>query len=424
MYSLNLNVSGLPKSATLAINERCREMRNKGRNIYNFGLGQSPFPVPDMVCNSLLENTHQKDYLAVEGLWELREAIAAYHSRINTCSYTGNQVMVGPGSKELMFLVQLVYYGDLIIPIPSWVSYAPQAQIIGRHVQWLPTSAESNWMMTAESLEAHCHKNPNRPRLVILNYPSNPTGATLSDDELRDIAEVARKYNLILLSDEIYGELQHDGNHTSIACYYPEATIISAGLSKWCGAGGWRLGYFVFPEERSTLMNAMAVAASETFTSTSAPIQYAAVSAYQKNAELRSYTDNSRKILQMICRYATNALRSAGLSFPNPRGAFYLFLDFAAYRDQLKSKSITNNHELSEFILEQTGVAALPGQDFGCPATDLTLRMAYVDFDGQKALDLFENYQNNELSEEDFLRQACPNVLEGTERLVNEIESW
>ena len=180
-----------------------------------------------------------------------------------------------------MFLMQLVYYGDVVIPTPAWVSYAPQAQIIGRQVRWLPTQAENGWRLRPEQLDVLCRDDPSRPRIVILNYPSNPTGVTYSVEELEAIAEIARRYRLILLSDEVYGKLHHDGTHRSIAPMYPEGTIFSGGLSKWCGAGGWRLDVFVFPDGLRWLLDAMAAVASETFTSTCAPIQFAAVRAFE-----------------------------------------------------------------------------------------------------------------------------------------------
>jgi len=429
MTSLNLNVSGLPKSATLAINERCRALRAQGETIYDFGLGQSPFPVPEPVRRALQENAHQKDYLPVEGLRSLRDAVAAYHSRRNRCDHRGDHVLVGPGSKELMFLIQLVYYGDLVIPTPSWVSYAPQARIIGRQVNWLPTRPEDNWMLSAETLDEHCRADPERPRIVILNYPSNPTGATLSSNELTEIAEVARRYGVVLLSDEIYGELHHRGEHTSIACHYPEGTIISGGLSKWCGAGGWRLGYFVFPPEHVRLGRAVAVAASETFTSTSAPIQYAAVAAYQEDPRLREYLENAREVLSLMARWATRKLNSVDVTLPRVDGAFYLFPDFSRHREALAARSITDSRGLCEHLLDRTGVAALPGEAFGCPANDLSIRMAYVDFEGGRALEAVSEFLDSggddaAFDEEAFLAGVAPRVVEGIERLVDEVARW
>ena len=122
---LNLNVRGLEQSATVAINQRSKRLQSEGRHVYRLGLGQSPFPVPQPVVEELRANAHQKDYLDVKGLPALREAVAAYHDRRQGLDRTTEDVLIGPGSKELMFILQLVYYGDLVIPTPSWVSYAP-----------------------------------------------------------------------------------------------------------------------------------------------------------------------------------------------------------------------------------------------------------------------------------------------------------
>jgi len=202
------------------------------------GLGQSPFPVPDSVVKALQENAFQKDYLPVRGLPELWEAVAAFNRRAHGLSCTAEDVIVGSGSKELIFLLQMVYYGDLVSPTPSWVSYAPQAQIIGRPVTWMPTFEKDKWMLTPEKLEIICRADPERPRIVILNYPNNLTGAAYTLPQLKEIARVARKHKVILISDEIYGLIHHKGKHVSISRFYPEGTIISSGLSKWCGADG------------------------------------------------------------------------------------------------------------------------------------------------------------------------------------------
>ena len=137
--NINLNVRGLNPSATLLINERSNELIKSGKKVYKFGLGQSPFPVPDLFVEALKKYAFQKDYLPVKGLPELREAIAGFHQRLNGFDFKADNVIIGPGSKELIFILQLVYYGDLIIPTPSWVSYSPQAQIVGRKVLWIKT---------------------------------------------------------------------------------------------------------------------------------------------------------------------------------------------------------------------------------------------------------------------------------------------
>src|SRR5690606_12393641 len=128
--------------------EKSNYLKSKGRRIFKLGLGQSPFPVPQSVVDALKVNAHQTDYQPVKGLYELREAVADYHRRSQGINHNPEDVLIGPGSKELMFLLQLVYHGDLVIPSPSWVSYAPQAHILGRHVHWLPTHRDNNWKLT------------------------------------------------------------------------------------------------------------------------------------------------------------------------------------------------------------------------------------------------------------------------------------
>ncbi|MFH1464297.1 MAG: pyridoxal phosphate-dependent aminotransferase [Pseudomonadota bacterium] len=284
----------------------------------------------------LQANAHQKDYLPVEGLPALRQAVAEYHRRSQHLDRTAECVLVGPGSKELMFILQLTFYGELVIPTPSWVSYAPQARILGRQVRWVNTSAKEGWRLSPERLEQICLEDPHRPRLVILNYPNNPTGSTYVLERLEALAAVARRFQVLLLSDEIYGELHHAGQHVSVARYYPEGTILSSGLSKWCGAGGWRLGTFLFPPQLSWLRAGMEVVASETFTSTSAPIQHAAVRAFQGGQEIERYLWHSRRILGVLTRQVAAVLTQAGAAVPAPKGAFYLFPDLSHLRERFE----------------------------------------------------------------------------------------
>ena len=416
---LNLNVRGLQPSATLAINELSTELRQEGKHVYKLGLGQSPFPVPRPVVEGLKVNAFQKDYLPVHGLPQLRTAVAEWYFKRQGLDFRTEDILIGPGSKELMFLLQLVYYGDLVIPTPSWVSYAPQAHIIGRHVRWLQTHAENNWLLMPEELEKLCSQDKDRPRLVILNYPSNPTGRTYSLTQLKALAKVAREYKVILLSDEIYGELNHSGKHVSIARYYPEGTIISNGLSKWCGAGGWRLGAFVFPQSLNWLCKAMAVVASETYTSTSAPIQYAGVRAFKGGTEIEHYLAKCRRILSALGTYAFRNLSEAGIHVAKPQGGFYLFPDFTPYKDKLEKRNIRTSEDLCKILLEKTGVAILPGSHFGRPGGELTARIAYVDFDGARALEAAEQSDPTKPLDETFLETYTHNTVTAIDLMVS-----
>ena len=417
---LNLNVRGMKPSATVALNELSDRLLAEGKKIFKLGLGQSPFPVPRSVVDELKANAHQKQYLPVKGLPELRDSVAEYHRKAEGIASGGDDVLVGPGSKELMFLLQLVYYGDLVVPSPSWVSYAPQAQIIGRKIEWIRTRQEDGWRVTPDQLLALGARDSDRPRIVILNYPSNPTGNTYTVEELKELARAARKLRVVLLSDEIYGELHHKDQHVSIARFYPEGTIISAGLSKWCGAGGWRLGTFTFPRSLSWLLDGMAAVASETFTSTCAPIQYAAVRAFQGGMELQRYLWYSRRILSALGRWSARTLRDAGVRADRPQGGFYLFPDFSPFADVLRARGITTSTELCARLLQETGVAILPGVEFGRPAEELTARLAYVDFDGARALAAVETLPRDKKLNGEFLLGYCECVLTA----VNLICDW
>jgi len=405
-------------SATLAINERAKAMLKEGRQVYDFGLGQSPFPVPEAVVRRLQEHAHEKAYLPVRGLGTLRDAVAEYHHVRHGIESSADDVLIGPGSKELMFILQLVYYGDLVIPTPSWVSYAPQARIIGRPIAWMPTRWENDLKFVAEDLDEVCQSDPTRPRVVVLNYPSNPTGSTYTLTELKSLARVARKYRVVLLSDEIYGELHHRGQHVSVARFYPEGTIISSGLSKWCGAGGWRLGTFTFPHSLGWLLEAMAVVASETYTATSAPIQHAAVKAFKGGTDIEEYLFQARRVLRRLGRYAWDRLTKVGAVVPEPKGAFYLFPDFSPFREALAALGIRSGRQLCEALLEQTGVAVLPGSAFGRPDDELSFRISYVDFDGARALVAASHETGRAELSKSFLQTYCHNVVQGVDRLV------
>ncbi len=419
--SLNLDIRGLNQSATITINDISRDLKAAGKNVYRLGLGQSPFPVPQPVVEALKLHAHEKDYLPAKGLPALREAVAKFHRHKDGVEARAEGVLIGPGSKQLMFLLQLVYYGELIVPTPCWVSYVPQAQIIGRKVSLVETSYETRWQMTAEQLERHCagEQDEYRPRILILNYPGNPDGCTYTESELKDLAEVARRYEVVLLSDEIYGQLHHKGNHISVARFYPEGTIISSGLSKWCGAGGWRLGTFTFPPDMDWLLEAMAAVASETYTSVSAPIQYAAVRAFGDGVLIERYLWHARRILADLGQHCAKSLNEAGIRVHMPEGAFYLFIDCSPLAERLRKRGINTGPEMCHRLLRETGVAILPGTSFQRPEHELTARLAYVDFDGSKALAAGETISPDKPLPDTFAEQYCRRVTEAIRLLAD-----
>ena len=408
---LQKNIIGLKASATLAINELSQKLITEGKEVFKFGLGQSPFPVPDIIVKELQKNAHQKDYLNVSGLIGLREEVANYHSNKNQYKYNAESVIIGPGSKELIFQIQLVLNCDLLLPSPSWVSYEPQAQIINKKVHWIKATAETNWHLDPEELDKTCANLNSVNKLLILNSPNNPSGTTHGN--LKELANVAKKHNVIIIADEIYAELDFTGEYKSITHHYPEKTIVSSGLSKWCGAGGWRIGTLVFPDELSYIRDSVRTVASETFTAVSAPIQYAAIKAYSEDHS--EYLENSRLILKMIGDYIYKELSSVGVMCQKPQGGFYMICDFSNVVN--KTHEINNDKTLCQKILNDIGFAMLPGSDFGMEEDKLLSRIAFVDFDGSKALKMISKEKP---SSDNFLDLTCPKIVKG----ISLLKDW
>ena len=369
-------VKNLEVSSTLRINEISKELESKGKEIFKFGFGQSPFKIPEDVIDELKNNAYQNKYLPMQGLPELREVVANYISSKKNYNYKAENILIGPGTKELMFLLQILFDGEVLLPTPSWVSYEPQA-ILGRNkVHWIETRRENNWFPTSNDIEKIILKNEKKNYLLLLNSPNNPSGQIC--ENLDEISKIIKKYNILVLSDEIYSELYFTENYKSISNYCPENTIISTGLSKWCGAGGWRLGYFIIPNELTRLKNSLKVLASETFSSVSAPIQYAAIAAHQNDHT--NYINKSRKILKLVGEYVYNNLKSNKILINKPQGGFYLMPEFL----DMKYKS---SQEMCSSLLTDTGVVLLPGSDFGFSKDKLIARLSFTDFDGKEFMD-------------------------------------
>ena len=402
-------IKNLKPSSTLLMNEESKKLEKEGKQIFKFGFGQSPFQIPEDMVNELKKNSHQNKYLPMQGLSELRDAVALYTSNKKGNNYKADNVIIGPGSKELMFLLHILFDGDVILPAPSWVSYAPQA-IIGRNkVHWIETKRENNWFPTGEEIEQVISKNKNKNYLLFLNSPNNPSGQIC--ENLDEIATVANKNNLIILSDEIYSELSFDTGFKSISNFCPEKTIISTGLSKWCGAGGWRLGYFIIPDSLKKIKNKLKVLASETFSSVSAPIQYAAISAYQNDHS--SYIRNSSNILKNVGEYVYENLKSNNVIISKPKGGFYLMPEFV-------NKNFSTSSEMCKTILSDTGVALLPGSDFGCSEKKMLARLSFTDFDGSSFMNDIKKNKNIDLNS---INNFAPKIIEGTKKLREWSES-
>ena len=400
------NILKLKESSTLAINEKSQKLVQSGKKIYKFGFGQSPFQIPKNIVETLKKNAHKKEYLPIQGLPELRKNISKYLFERTGVHYSKDNILITPGSKEAMLLMHITFNGEIITPAPSWVSYEPQAEIGLNKVHWLETSRENNWFPTAKELENKLKKLGKKKNLIfILNSPNNPSGAIC--DNLKELALVAKKYKLIVLSDEIYTDLSFDNSYKSISKFYPNSTFISGGLSKWCGAGGWRLGFLAVPNKLKEFMKSLKSLASESYSTVNTPTQFAAVEAYDGDYE--DYRLKVRSILNAVGTYVYNNLKSNKILINPPQGAFYLMPEF-------KNKKFKSSSQLCEAILNDTGVAMLPGSDFGFKPKKMLTRLSYTDFDG---VEFFKNVSDYKSISEEMVKKYAPNVVEGTTKLSN-----
>ena len=308
-----------------------------------------------------------------------------------------------------MFLLNVIFDGEIILPAPSWVSYVPQAIINRNKIQILQTKRENNWFPTGFEIEKIILKNKKKNYLLFLNSPNNPSGQIC--ENLEEISNVAKKYNLIILSDEIYSELAFIDNYKSISNFCPEKTIISTGLSKWCGAGGWRLGYFIIPENLKIIKNALNVLASETFSAVSSPIQYAAIQAYE--GDYKDYIRSSREILKAVGNYVYDNLSSNKILINKPQGGFYLMPEFIEAR-------FNSSSEMCDKIFKETGVALLPGSDFNFDEKKMLARLSFTDFDGKNFM---KEYKKNNCLDNILIENLAPKVVEGVKRLKKWSES-
>ncbi|MFK8050514.1 MAG: pyridoxal phosphate-dependent aminotransferase [Halioglobus sp.] len=388
--SLQPNLRSTQHSETLLVAQMARQRLQENKTVYRFGFGQSPFPVPQHVVDALRSSAQCKDYLDVQGLLALRTRVAQFHSELSGVDWEADRVIVGAGSKILLYcLMAAIHDADVALVTPGWVSYEPQAKLAGHRVYRLQTSYEERWRLTPDALDAFCHERvePSRPLLLVMNYPGNPDGLTYDPTELGALANVLRQHRIIVISDEIYGPLHHRGKHRSLAEYYPEGTIVTSGLSKWCGAGGWRLGITHIPAALGDdYLQGVIGVCSETFSCAPAPIQHAAVAAYQFDARTRSFLEFQRSILADLGNRCAERLQAAGVRVHQPQGGFYLFPDFSNFSERLTRRGVFAAKTMTHALLEDTGVSMLPGSAFGMDEESLTARLAYVDFDGSAAL--------------------------------------
>ena len=382
---------------------------------YGFAFGQSPFPVPKIVQNALIKNADKGAYAAVPGIPELRNAISKYNKHYFGLDIDSKRIYVGPGTKELIFNLLEILHGTVILPTPAWLGYLPQIRFLKKNYHMLPTRA--NKKISPNDLKKLALRLQDRQKILILNNPHNPTGLLYDRLELEEIADVCRDQNITVISDEIYAQTTYDfTKFVSMGKIYPEGTFVTNGLSKSHAAGGYRLGYVIFPQHAVDLKIQFKKILATEYTAVSTPIQHAAVAGFEISKEIDEYLKITRNIHRIMGEYAHNALSSIpGIKTTKPDATFYLLADFNAFAPDLQKIKINTSQKLSEsLIVHPYHTAIVGGDSLVLERTDFSARIAFVDYDGTK---VYQNYLDNKpksSSEKlEFVKNNAPKIIDG-----------
>ncbi len=387
--------------------------------LYGFAFGQSPFPVPLLIQEALMKNANQGTYAPVPGIPELRNAISKYNKHYFGMDISPERIYVGPGTKELIFNLLEILHGTVILPTPAWLGYLPQIRFLKKNYHMLPS--KPNKKFSPGDLKRLALRLQDRQKILILNNPHNPTGLLYDKYELEEIAYVCREQNITIISDEIYAQTTYDfSKFVSMGKIYPEGTFVTNGLSKSHAAGGYRLGYVIFPKHAVDLKKQFKKILATEYTAVSTPIQYAAVAGFEICREMDIYFDVTRKIHHIMGEYTYNALSEIkGIRLTKPDATFYLLADFNAFANDLRKANITTSQKLSEsLIIHPYHTAIVGGDSLVLERTDFSARIAYVDYNGTKALQNYlENTPKTSSERAEFVKNNAPKMVAGIEMI-------
>lgn len=354
-------------SSTLAVDSRAKELKAMGIDIVNFSVGEPDFDTPEHIKEAAVKAIKDgfTKYTPVGGIDELKEAIVEKLERDNGLKYSKENIIVSCGAKHSLYNIAQALFGpgdEVIIPAPYWVSYPDQILLNDAIPVIVDTYEEDNFMLRADALK---EKITPRTKAIILNYPSNPTGFIYTEKALKEIAEIALKHNIYVISDEIYEKLIYDNEkHISIASLdeeIKEKTIVVNGVSKSYAMTGWRIGYAAGPAE---IIKTMTKIQSQSTSNPTSIAQKAAVAA------LRGPQDCVQRMCQEFERrrnYLVEELNKiSGISCKMPKGAFYAFPNIKNNLGKTTDNTVINSSmDLSIYLIEKAMVALVPGSAFG-----------------------------------------------------------
>lgn len=343
---------------------------SKDLPVYDGGLGENPIPAPKSMIESIKKFSNIKEYSNSKGIKELQNLL-------------GKKLIVGNGLKPLLFNLQLSFSklypnGTIIHVVPQWVSYEEQTNLIKCNV----TKVECNefWKITPDKLENVLSKIKNES-MIIFNNPNNPSGCIYSKKEVSDLAIVFKKYNTIVIADDIYSEIIHPKykNDFGMIKNYYNRVISGSSLSKTFATGGYRLGWFIYPEnDLNDLYNTNVSIASSIYSCPTIMLQYVAAEALKLPEDIKKHMNFQENMYQTICEYCKNKFEEMKIKYSNSKAAWYFLLDFSNYKDKLIKNNITNSNLLASKLANQIGFITVTGSAFSIKK-NFVIRYSYVD---------------------------------------------
>ncbi|OAB76121.1 pyridoxal phosphate-dependent aminotransferase [Cochleicola gelatinilyticus] len=365
---LSNRINEMATSATLAMAAKARELRAEGKDIIGLSLGEPDFTIPEFVKEAGVQAIQNDfhSYTPVDGYGDLKDAIITKFKRDNKLTYTPSQIVVSTGAKQSLANLAMVLLNDgdeVLLPAPYWVSYSDISKVAGGIPKEIKTSIETDFKITAESLQEAITP---KTKMIIYSSPCNPSGSVYSKKELRALADVLVKHpDIIVVSDEIYEHILFDGEHFSMAQFEDmyDRTVVVNGVSKAFSMTGWRIGYIGAPE---WIAKACTKMQGQVTSGANCIAQRATITALENPPSkikymVDAFKDRRSLILKLLSKIP-------GFKSNTPEGAFYVFPDISYYFGKtLKGKNINSASDFSLFLLEEANVATVTGEAFGDP---------------------------------------------------------
>jgi aspartate aminotransferase len=410
-------------SPTIALNQKVKELQAAGEKVFNMSIGENRFPPHNQLVELMQKHANKVTYSDPQGIVELRKAVVAYYFD-RDIKTTEKNIIISPGSKAAIFILMLALEGDLMLIRPSWVSYEPQAEHAGKKVKWIDTKFENNHVPSAQEIKKaydQAKESGMNPKILILNYPNNPTSYMASISELKIIIDTCKELGITLISDELYCELCYESEYNDPSKIYPEGVIVVGGISKFLSVAGWRIGWIRTPmnEEGEKLAAILKALASDVWSNVSTNIQYA-VAEFLAEGKYKEFINQNKNLHSQRNKFIATSLNKIGIDTIEPNGGFYVFANFEKYRQQFLDLGIENGYDLQNYLLGNYKIACLSAANFGDLETSLSVRMSTSFLDANtpdQAQKLFEVYLKSKSREAFVNERNHPELYEVIENI-------